>query len=61
MQWQILPAFGGPYSDSGGKSIITAPNGDLLAKYPSTHEEGIITAQYQLLNLGRIEQYPTML
>ena len=58
----ITLPLGGPYSDSGGKSIITAPNGDLLAKNIQAHmKKASSLLKYQLLNLGRIEQYPTML
>ena len=54
----ITLPLGGPYSDSGGKSIITAPNGDLLAKHPSTHEEGIITAQIPIAEFRKNRTIP---
>ena len=54
----ITLPLGGPYSDRGGKSIITAPNGDLLAKHPSTHEEGIITAQIPIAEFRKNRTIP---
>jgi predicted amidohydrolase len=54
----ITLPLGGPYSDSGGKSIITAPNGDLLAKDPSTHEDGIISAQIPISEFRKNRTIP---
>ena len=54
----ITLPLGGPYSDSGGKSIITAPNGDLLAKDPSTHEDGIISAQIPIAEFRKNRTIP---
>ena len=54
----ITLPLGGPYSHRGGKSIITDDEGQIMAKHPSTHEEGIITAQIPIAEFRKNRTIP---
>ena len=54
----ITLPLGGPYSHRGGQSIITDHEGQIIAKHPSTHEEGIITAQIPIAEFRKNRTIP---
>ena len=54
----ITLPLGGPYSHRGGQSIITDHEGQIIAKHPSTHEEGIIMAQIPIAEFRKSRTIP---
>ncbi len=54
----ITIPLGTPYSDSGGRSLIASPQGKIIAQDPSTHEEGIVTAEIPIAQFRKNRTIP---
>ena len=48
-----------PYDSSyGGRSLIVAPSGKIMAQHPSTTDEGIVTAEIPIAELRKNRRLP---
>ena len=54
----ITLPLGTPYSSSGGKSLIASPQGEIMVQDPSTHEEGIISAEIPIADFRKNRTIP---
>jgi|TARA_B100001964_G_scaffold122927_1_gene136251 predicted amidohydrolase len=54
----ITIPLGTPYSDSGGRSLIASPGGNIIVQDPSTHEEGIIAAEIPIAAFRKNRKIP---
>jgi len=54
----ITIPLGTPYSENGGKSLIASPQGKIIAQDPSTHEEGIISADIPIAEFRKNRTIP---
>ena len=46
------------YSENGGKSLIASPQGKIIAQDPSTHEEGIVSAEIPIAEFRKNRTIP---
>jgi len=54
----ITIPLGTPYSDAGGRSLIASPDGNIIIQDPSTHEEGIISAEIPIAAFRKNRKIP---
>jgi|TARA_B100001105_G_scaffold120147_1_gene96320 predicted amidohydrolase len=54
----ITIPLGTPYSENGGKSLIASPQGKIIAQDPSTHEEGIVSAEIPIAEFRKNRTIP---
>ena len=54
----ITLPLGTPYSENGGKSLIASPQGKIIAQDPSTHEEGIVSAEIPIAEFRKNRTIP---
>ena len=54
----ITIPLGTPYSENGGKSLIASPQGKIITQDPSTHEEGIVSAEIPIAEFRKNRTIP---
>ena len=54
----ITIPLGTPFSNRGGKSLIASPDGNIIVQDPSTHEEGIISAEIPIAAFRKNRKIP---